>query len=89
MKMPKETLKIVGIANKVFDAADIGKTMYDVCKGKKSSGEIVKKVSKPAVGFIVKKALTVAGVGTGVVGMVAGFAIGTAVDIAIDYACNK
>lgn len=89
MKIPKETLKIMGIAGNVFDAADMGKTVYDVCKGKKSAGEIVKKASKPVVGLMVKRALTAVGVGTGVVGMVAGFAIGTAVDIAIDYTCNK
>ena len=89
MKMPKEASKFMGLANNIFNVADIGKTTYDVCKGKKPVSEIVKKASKPAVGFIAKRALVAAGVGTGGIGIVATFAIGVAVDMAIDYACNR
>ena len=89
MKMPKETSKFMGIAGNVLNAADIGKTTYDVYKGKKPVSEIVKKASKPAVGFIVKRGLMAAGVGTGGVGIVATLVLGAAVDMAIDYACNR
>ena len=89
MKMPKETSKFMGIAGNVLNAADMGKTMYDVYKGKKPAREIIKKASKPAVGFIAKRVLLAAGVGTGGVGIVATLVLGAAVDMAIDYACNR
>ena len=85
MKIPKEALKFMGIANNVFSVADMGKTTYDVCKRNKPVSEIVKKASGPAVGFIVKRALGA----TGVVGMAASFVVGTALNMAIDYACDK
>ena len=89
MKMPKETSKFMGIAGNVFNAEKKKKTTYDVCKGKKPVSEIVKKASKPAVGFIVKRGLMAAGIGTGGVGIVATLVLGAAVDMAIDYACNR
>lgn len=85
MKIPKETAKVMGVANNIFNLADMGKTAYEVYTGKKQASEMMKKVSAPAISFAVKKGLAIVGIGTGtIVSVAAGLAVTAALEKAMD-----